>query len=66
MKCNNLAKNGVPEVIWSQIKKGLPNFAIEKIESPKMYRILQDFGVRANFSTALSYSTESFFAPQYP
>jgi hypothetical protein len=41
--------------------KGLTNFAIEISESPKMYRILQDFGVRANFATTLNDSTASFF-----
>ena len=39
-----MAKNGAPKVIWSQKDKGLPNFGIEISESPKMYRILQDFG----------------------
>ena len=42
-------------------RKGFPNFAIEITQNAKMYRILQDFGVRANFATTLSESTASFF-----
>ena len=39
MKCNNLAKNWVPNTIWAKKNNFCPLLRLKKMKVPKMYRI---------------------------